>query len=280
MTIFYGMLTAMEIIPANEYRLLLAEVLKKSPEWIFMHLPTLVLSKQQQQQLDTLIQRRLSGEPVAKILGHKEFYGRDFFTNAHTLDPRPDSEVIIDAVKKYFSAHTFYQILDLGLGTGCLLFTLLCEFPKAFGIGVDCSWEALRTAKSNQEKLQLTQRSQLIQGHWAQSLHGQFNIIISNPPYISTQEQLDISTLHDPKIALFSGATGLEAYQEILSNIRPLLKPEGLLFLEIGKGQKTDIENIASTAGLIQKDAFADLSGIVRTLCYSSKKTKYFNFYE
>ncbi len=263
-------------IETYEYRLLLGEILQKSPEWVFMHLPTLALSDEQKQKLNEFVQRRLNGEPIAKILGYKEFYGRNFFTNAHTLDPRPDSEVLVDAVKKYFSPNQSYQVLDLGLGTGCLLFTILSEFPKAFGIGVDYSWEALKIAKKNQESLELINRSYLIQSNWIQALQGKFDIIISNPPYIETTTQLDVSTLHDPSLALFSGTTGLEAYEQILPNISSLLKPQGMIFLEIGKGQELCVENIASAASLIHKSSFTDLSGIVRVLCYSPEKDKIF----
>ncbi len=197
-----------------EHRLLLGEVLNQSPEWVFMHLPTLVLSDEKNHKLDELVQRRLSGEPIAKILGYKEFYGRRFFTNAHTLDPRPDSETLVEAVLKYFSADEPCKILDLGLGTGCLLFTLLCELPNAYGVGVDYSWDALMVAQRNQAHLNLMNRSNLIRGDWATALQGHmegsFDIIVSNPPYIATSEQLDASTLHDPMMALFSGETGVD----------------------------------------------------------------------
>jgi release factor glutamine methyltransferase len=261
-----------KIIEVSEYRLLVGAILEQSLEWVFMHLPTLVLSDEQKQRLDEYVQRRANGEPIAKILGHKEFYGRHFFTNAHTLDPRPDSETLIDAVRKYFSPAEPYQILDLGLGTGCLLFTILSELLNAYGVGVDCSWEALQVAKQNQEKLNLTKRSNLIQSSWTSALQGSFDIIVSNPPYIATSEQLDASTLHDPSMALFSGQTGLEAYEQILPKLKHLLKPNGKIFLEIGRGQELCVEKIAIDAGLANESVFTDLSGIMRVLCYSPFK--------
>lgn len=261
-----------QILTSKEYRLLLGEILHQSPEWVFMNLPTLVLSDEQNNQLKELITRRLNGEPIAKILGHKEFYGRSFFTNTHTLDPRPDSETLIDAVLKYFLPDKPYHILDLGLGTGCLLFTLLCELPHSYGVGVDYSWDALMVAQRNQEYLGITNRANFIRGDWATALHGKFDIIVSNPPYIATSEQLDTSTLYDPSLALFSGKSGLEAYAHILPQISPLLNPAGKLFLEIGKGQELCVENIAMSAGLKSESAFIDLSGTVRVLCYSANK--------
>jgi release factor glutamine methyltransferase len=261
-----------KIIEVSEYRLLVGAILEQSLEWVFMHLPTLALSDEQRQKLDEYVQRRAKGEPIAKILGYKEFYGRHFFTNAHTLDPRPDSETLIDAVRKYFLPAEPYQILDLGLGTGCLLLTLLCELPNAYGVGVDCSWDALMVAKRNQEKLNLTNRSCLIQSSWTTALQGRFDIIISNPPYVATTELLDVSTLHDPTMALFSGKTGVEAYGQILPKLKLLLKPSGKAFLEIGKGQELCVEKIAMAAGLINEGVFRDLSGVVRVLCYSPGK--------
>lgn len=254
-----------------EYRLLLGKVLNQSFEWVFMHLPNLVLSKAQRYELNELIERRLKGEPIAKILGYKEFYGRRFFTNIYTLDPRPDSESLIEGVQKHFpKTKSCYQILDLGVGTGCLLFTLMCEFPSAVGLGVDCSWEALVVAKKNQEYLKLTNRSVLVQGNWTEALVGKFDIIISNPPYIATTEQLDVSTLYDPAVALFSGKTGIEAYKQILPRIPSLLSHGGKVFFEIGKGQELCVENIALSSGLKSEGIFTDLSGTIRVLCYSS----------
>ena len=259
-----------KLIEPSEYRLLLAKVLDQSAEWVFMNLPTLSLTDLQKQQLDSLLERRLKSEPIAKILGHKEFYGRRFATGTNTLDPRPDSETLIDAVLQCFPKNGAYQILDLGLGTGCLLFTLLCELPLATGIGVDCSFEALKVAKKNQEYLQLAERSICIQSSWGDAVKGEFDIIVCNPPYIGTSEILDASTMYDPSGALFSGASGLEAYQQIIPRLKDLLKPSGKVFLEIGKGQELCVEKIALKCGLQSYGAFPDLSGTIRVLCYSA----------
>ena len=259
-----------KIIEPSEYRLLLAEVFGQSVEWVFMHLPTLGLTEKQKKHLDSLLERRLKGEPIAKILGYKEFYGRQFETGANTLDPRPDSETLIDAVLQLFSKKESCKILDLGLGTGCLLFTLLCELPFSTGVGVDCSLEALMVAKKNQEYLQLRDRSICVQSSWSDAINGEFDIVVSNPPYIGTSEILEDSTMYDPYGALFSGETGLEAYQQIIPRLKSLLKPFGKVFLEIGKGQELCVEKIALNCGLQSYGAFPDLSGTIRVLCYSS----------
>ena len=257
-----------KLIETSEYRLLLAEVLDQPMEWVFMHLPTLSLTESQKQHLDILVNRRLNGEPIAKILGRKEFYGRIFTTSANTLDPRPDSETLIDAVLQYFTKNKTYKILDLGLGTGCLLFTLLCELPLAKGIGIDFSFEALKIAYKNQKYLHLNERSVCVQGNWGNAVKGEFDIIVCNPPYIGTSEVLDVATLHDPHSALFSGATGLEDYQQIIPQLKSLLSPNGKVFFEIGKGQKLCVEKIALSCGLQAQGVFLDLSGTIRVLCY------------
>ncbi|MCX7343919.1 MAG: peptide chain release factor N(5)-glutamine methyltransferase [Proteobacteria bacterium] len=258
-----------KLIEPSEYRLLLAAVLDQSAEWVFMHLPKLSLTDLQKQYLDSLLERRLKGEPIAKILGYKEFYGRRFATGTNTLDPRSDSETLIDAVLQYFPKNGAYKILDLGLGTGCLLFTLLCELPLATGIGVDCSHEALNVAKKNQDYLQLVERSICIQSSWSDAVKGEFDIIVCNPPYIGTSEILDTSTMYDPYGALFSGQTGLEAYQQVIPRLKDLLKPSGKVFLEIGKGQELCVEKIALKCCLQSYGAFPDLSGTIRVLCYT-----------
>jgi release factor glutamine methyltransferase len=259
-----------QLIEPSQFRLLVAEVLNQSPEWVFMHLPKLNLTGEQEQRLNDLVQRRLNGEPIAKILGYKEFYGRNFTTNDYTLDPRPDSETLIDAVLSHFAKNVPYHMLDFGLGTGCLLFTLLSEFPNAIGVGVDYSFEALKIAQKNQENLQLANRSICAQGSWGDAVKGGFDIIVSNPPYIAFSEVLDASTLRDPHAALFSGVTGLEAYQQLIPQLKALLKPYGKIFLEIGKGQELCVENIALSNELINQGVFSDLSGTIRVLCYSA----------
>lgn len=267
---FASFKVANKLIAPSEYRILLSVVLEQSVEWVFMHLLNLSLTDSQAHQLEALIKRRLNGEPIAKILGHKEFYGRTFITNSHTLDPRPDSETLIDAVLQCFSKNSDYKILDLGSGTGCLLFTLLCELPLSEGIGIDFSFESLKVAKKNQHNLGLENRSICVQGNWGNAVSGSFDIIVCNPPYISNLEILDPSTLYDPHSALFSGETGFEAYQRIMPQIKPLLSNRGKVFFEIGKGQELCVEKIALSSGLQSVSDFPDLSGIIRVLCYSA----------
>jgi release factor glutamine methyltransferase len=252
----------------NEYKILLAFVTGKTKEWIFLNFDKIKLSATQQKQLDECIKRRITGEPIAKIIGYKEFYSRNFFTNAHTLDPRADSEVLIDAVKTFYKKEEAITILDLGLGTGCLLFTLLSELPNASGLGADKSFKALEVAFHNRQNLGLTQRACLINSDWTNGINAQFDVIVTNPPYIAPNTNLDSETMHDPHEALFAAENGTSDYKKIFSEISTLLKPESLLFLEIGKDQFHDVDLLATTHGLKLKKTFQDLAGIDRVLCY------------
>lgn len=255
-------------IKHNEYKILLAFVLGQTKEWIFLNFENIKLSPTQQEQLNECIKRRVTGEPIAKIIGYKEFYSRKFFTNAHTLDPRADSEILIDAVKSFYTKEETIKILDLGLGTGCLLFTLLSEFPHASGIGVDKSFKALEVAFNNRHNLDLAQRACIINSDWTNGINAQFDVIVTNPPYISLNTNLDPETMHDPHEALFAAENGTSDYKKIFYQISNLLKPEALLFLEIGKDQFQDVDLLATTHGLKLKKTFQDLAGIDRVLCY------------
>jgi release factor glutamine methyltransferase len=255
-------------IKHNEYKILLAFVLGETKEWVFLNQDKIKLSDSQQAHLNEYIERRANGEPIAKIIGYKEFYSRNFFTNAHTLDPRPDSEILIDAVKNFYKKDETLKILDLGVGTGCLLLTLLSEFTKATGLGIDKSFKALEVAKKNQDNLALCERASLIQGNWLNGINAQFDVIVTNPPYISEGTILDNETLHDPHSALFAVENGMADYRKILKSVTNLLKSDGLLFLEIGYGQLQDVDLLATASGLRLKKTFQDLAGIDRVVCY------------
>ena len=218
------------------------------------------------------IERRLKHEPIFKIIGRRGFWKDEFITSRDVLDPRPDSEVIIEAVLKNFSNKgKDYRILDIGTGSGCLLYSLLDEYPIARGVGIDVSQEALNVAEKNrkQRKALLYQRDFLKPG-WVSDL-GLFDIIVSNPPYIPTK---DIETLtpevrlYDPILALDGGADGLDAYRALARDTGKILKPEGLLFLEIGIGQREAIIRLFQEKGWKAKEIVRDLGQIERVLVF------------
>jgi release factor glutamine methyltransferase len=211
------------------------------------------------------------GEPITKILGQRSFWKDDFLTTADVLDPRPDSETLITAVLNHYpDQNAPYHLLDLGTGSGCLLLSLMGEYPNAQGVGVDCCAAALKVAQRNGERLR---RFPLwVQGNWGDSLGGTFDIIISNPPYIPTEacQTLDVAVrVFDPMMALDGGPDGLGPYRVLIPQLKSLLAPTGMAFLEIGDTQAEAVGSIAQKKGLKIQDIEKDLENRDRCVIVS-----------
>jgi release factor glutamine methyltransferase len=234
---------------------------------------TLQIDEPQSVRLREIVRRRLSGEPVDRIIGNSEFWSRRFDLNADTLSPRPDTETIIEValgvVARTRSSRC--RILDLGTGTGAILVTLLAECPTATGTGTDVSPGALAMARHNCELNGVADRALLVQGRWSDDLTGPYDIVVSNPPYIPSA---DIAALqqevrdHDPILALDGGVDGLQAYREIADDLARIIAPDGYAIFEIGAGQASDVEAILLRSGFVLDDARRDLGGHMRALCF------------
>lgn len=213
------------------------------------------------------LDRRAAREPVSRILGHREFWSLDFALGPATLDPRPDSETLVEAALAAVPAGRPLRVLDLGTGTGCLLLAVLHDRPSAFGIGVDRSEPAARTARDNARALGLADRAAFTVGDWATALAGRFDLVLSNPPYIP---ESDIAALepevreHDPRLALSGGADGLDAYRALAAALPDLLAPGGTAVVELGIGQAADVAALFRAAGLDIAGTPHDLAGIPR----------------
>ncbi|GLK81632.1 peptide chain release factor N(5)-glutamine methyltransferase [Methylopila turkensis] len=221
--------------------------------------------------LAALVDRRLAGEPIARILGRREFWGLDLALAPATLTPRPDTETLVEeALQRAGPRDRALAIADLGTGTGCILLALLNERPNAFGVGVDRSAEAAAAARANAAALGLGARSAFLAGDWATALRGGFDLVVSNPPYITSAEigGLDVEVRqHDPLAALDGGADGLDAYRAIVADLPRLLAPDGVAVLELGAGQENDVAALARAAGLaVLGPARRDLGGVPRAL--------------
>jgi release factor glutamine methyltransferase len=224
----------------------------------------------------TLIDRRLAHEPLAHILGRREFWSLDFQVSPATLIPRPDSETLVTAALAACAGKPPPQtILDLGTGTGCLLLALLHEFPAAFGVGIDIAPEAARLARGNAIRLGLADRAAFVAGDWTNSLAARFDLVVSNPPYIPTA---DIATLmpdvarYEPKRALDGGTDGYDAYRTILHDLPQCLQPGGVAVLELGIGQAGTVAALAQAAGFATS-LHLDLAGIQRAVAISRPAT-------
>lgn len=217
--------------------------------------------------------RRLAGEPVARILGVKEFWGLPFRLSASTLVPRPDTETVVEFALEILRSLPISggaRIVDIGTGTGAILLALLHEIPDAFGIGTDVSVDALRTARQNALHLGLEDRAAFVACNFAAALSGPFNLIVSNPPYIRSADLKDLASEvrdHDPHLALDGGRDGLDAYRALIPQAARLLGPGGVLVVEAGQGQVDEIETLMAASELrVERAAKADLSGILRAV--------------
>ncbi len=216
---------------------------------------------------EALVARRAGYEPVSRILGAREFYGRNFSVTPDVLDPRADTETIVEVCLSFQPQ----RILDLGTGSGILAITLLAERGDATAVAVDVSPAALAVAKSNAVALGVAERLSLVEGSWFSRVVGQFDLIVSNPPYIPSGDVLglDIEVRdHDPHLALAGGADGLDCYRLIAAGVGAHLAANGVVVLEIGAGQASDVTHIFEETGFALHEQRADLGGHVRALAF------------
>jgi release factor glutamine methyltransferase len=231
------------------------------------------LTSDESDRLEALVKRRLTGEPVARIVGHKEFWGLSLSLSPATLVPRPDTETVVELALQMLRervANRAPRIADLGTGTGAILLALLSELPEATGVGTDISGEAVETATANAFSLGLAARASFIRCDYASALTGPFDLIVSNPPYISSGDIAGLSVEvrdHDPWAALDGGPDGLAAYRALIPQAARVLAPGAALVVEAGQGQVAQIDALMTAAGLVPHRApKADLAGIPRAV--------------
>ena len=230
------------------------------------------LASDESNHLESLAKRRLDGEPVARILGQKEFWGLPLKLSAATLVPRPDTETVVELALEIARASSASpkRIADIGTGTGAILLALLHELPDAFGVGTDISLDALATAQRNAADLGLSPRAGFVACNYAAALNGPFELIVSNPPYIPTRAIAGLAIEvrdFDPLAALDGGADGLDAYRALIPQAADSLAPGGALVVEGGQGQAPQIEALMTAANLtVHYPPKADLAGIPRAI--------------
>ena len=213
-----------------------------------------------------LIKKRLKFQPISQIIGERYFWKNKFFINSDVLDPRPDTETLIEHTLSFGS---FFNILDLGTGSGCIILSLLDEYNAAMGIGVDKSKKALNVAQKNAELLILNDRVKFQLGNWCDGLDNKFDLIVSNPPYISEKEILGLSNdviNWEPRIALTQEGDGLGAYKNIINGVKNILIPNGRLIFEIGHAQGNEVSNLLKSNNFKEINIVKDINNKDRVI--------------
>jgi release factor glutamine methyltransferase len=232
------------------------------------------LTRDESSRIEGFAQRRIAGEPVARILGVKEFWGLPLLLSPATLVPRSDTETVVELALEIWRGdrHPDSQprVADLGTGSGAILLALLSELPEGVGIGTDISPAALRAASRNAARLGLASRAAFVACNYAAALSGMFDLVVSNPPYIRSAEIVSLSREvrdFDPHGALDGGSDGLDAYRALVPQAAGLLAPGATLVVEAGIGQSGPIEDLMAAAGLmLERSARSDLAGIPRAI--------------
>jgi release factor glutamine methyltransferase len=234
---------------------------------LFGH-PDRALDEQQISRVGALLRRMVAGEPLSRVLERREFWGLEFSLSADTLDPRPETETVIEAVlRREPDRSAPRRLLDLGTGTGCLLLALLAELPAASGVGVDIAEGAARTAARNAVNLGFADRARFVVGDWTTALSGKFDAILANPPYIASEALARLPREvagHDPRRALDGGEDGLRSHRAIAEAAPRLLSAHGMVATEIGTGQEGAVIAIMTENSLIVDGVEKDLAGIAR----------------
>jgi len=219
---------------------------------------------------DQLVSRRCQREPVSRIVGRRGFWTLDLELNEGSLDPRPDSETLIEAVLEHVAPRQMpLRVLDLGTGTGCLLLSVLAEYPNATGLGVDLSLACVALAGRNARRNQLESRAEFQNGDWMGDIHTIFNVIICNPPYIPSGQISALApevAVHEPLLALDGGVDGLDCYRRLAVGFADVLAENGLIFLEIGHDQQAPVIEVMQQAGWRTVAVRPDLAGHDRCL--------------
>ena len=218
-----------------------------------------VLSGDDAATFDAAVLRRADREPLSHITGRREFWGRAFHVTRDVLDPRPETECL---VAEALHRGTFRNVLDLGTGSGCILLTLLTEWPDAIGMGSDTSAAAIAVAESNRHSLDPGDRCRFVLSDWYENISGRYDLIVSNPPYIAEAEMAGLSPEvlnHEPRAALTPGGDGLSPYEAIAAGARDHLEPDGMLMVEIGPTQSHAVSAILANAGLSVRAVIPDL---------------------
>ena len=216
-------------------------------------------------------ERRLKGEPISKIFKKRDFYKSKFIISNDVLDPRPETELIVEIANKYIKKNDVKNILDLGTGSGCILLSVLKENKMINGLGIDLSKEAINIAQKNSKKLQVEKQSNFLISNWMESINFKFDIVVSNPPYIPSKDIKKLSKdvkKFDPLISLDGGEDGLSCYRLIVKDLKRVITKNAIIIIEIGYNQSNSVEEIFKNNDFKLLKKYNDINGLDRVLTF------------
>ena len=256
-------------------RIILREIFNFDEKELILN-SDLILSESKISKVQKIITRRLNFEPVSKIFGKRDFYNSTFSISDDVLDPRPETENIVEIANNFILEKGYESFIDLGTGSGCIILSILKENKNLTAVGVDISIDAINIAKKNSKDMNLEKRSSFLVSNWLSSVYNSYDLIISNPPYIPSDEIITLSKTvknFDPLISLDGGQDGLECYKEIAQDINRVINKNGRVILEIGYNQAHDVIKIFESKEFKLLKIYKDINGLNRILTFESKKT-------
>lgn len=256
-------------------RIILREIFNFDEKELILN-SDLILSESKISKVQKIITRRLNFEPVSKIFGKRDFYNSTFSISDDVLDPRPETENIVEIANNFILEKGYESFIDLGTGSGCIILSILKENKNLTAVGVDISIDAINIAKKNSKDMNLEKRSSFLVSNWLSSVYNSYDLIISNPPYIPSDEIITLSKTvknFDPLISLDGGEDGLECYKEIAQDINRVINKNGRVILEIGYNQAHDVIKIFESKEFKLLKIYKDINGLNRILTFESKKT-------
>ncbi|MDB9926174.1 peptide chain release factor N(5)-glutamine methyltransferase [Hyphomicrobiales bacterium] len=256
-------------------RIILREIFNFDEKELILN-SDLILSESKISKVQKIITRRLNFEPVSKIFGKRDFYNSTFSISDDVLDPRPETEHIVEIANNFILEKGYESFIDLGTGSGCIILSILKENKNLTAVGVDISIDAINIAKKNSKDMKLEKRSSFLVSNWLSSIYRSYDLIISNPPYIPSDEIITLSKTvknFDPLISLDGGQDGLKCYKEIAQDINRVINKNGRVILEIGYNQAHDVIKIFESKEFNLLKIYNDINGLNRILTFDSKKT-------
>ena len=256
--------------PELDARIILKEVLSLDDKDLILK-ESLDIPEEMIEKIITIESRRLNGEPISKIFKKRDFYNSTFLISNDVLDPRPETELIVEIANNYINKNEVKNILDLGTGSGCILLSILKENRMINGLGIDLSKEAISIAKQNSKKLNLETQSNFLVSNWMSSVNYKYDLVVSNPPYIASEDIKKLSKsvkIYDPILSLDGGDDGLNSYRLIASDLKRIISMNALIIIEIGYNQSLQVIDIFKKNDFKLIKKYNDINGLERVLTF------------